>query len=132
MQVGGGDQRVQLRVVERAGEVHVDVRTSDGNLAGAMRQELPALASRLEQTGFRAETWHGGAATEADRPQAADSSSGASQDNSQDAPRQDGRGQQDNPQQQQQQQQQRPWEDETVRGSKTNRKDFSWLFQSIR
>jgi hypothetical protein len=58
LQVSRGDQRVDVRMVERAGEVHVAVRTQDTRLAGALQQDLPALSARLEQTGFRTDTWH--------------------------------------------------------------------------
>ena len=58
LQVTGGDQRVDVRLTERAGEVQVSVRTPDSQLAGALRDDLAALSARLEQSGFRAETWH--------------------------------------------------------------------------
>jgi hypothetical protein len=61
LEVSAGDQRVEVRLTERAGEVHVAVRTPDGHLAGALREDLPALSSRLNESGFRAETWHPGA-----------------------------------------------------------------------
>jgi len=53
-----GEQRVDVRLTERAGEVQVAVRTQDPRLTGALRDELPALSARLEQSGFRAEAWH--------------------------------------------------------------------------
>jgi hypothetical protein len=53
-----GEQRVDVRLTERAGEIQVAVRTPDTRLAGALRDELPALSARLELSGFRAETWH--------------------------------------------------------------------------
>ena len=55
LQVTGGDQRVDVRLTERAGEVQVSVRTPDSQLAGALRDDLAALSARLEQSGFRAE-----------------------------------------------------------------------------
>jgi len=58
VEVGGADRRVELRVVERGGEVRVAVRTPDAGLADDLRQHLPALAARLEQSGLRAEAWH--------------------------------------------------------------------------
>lgn len=58
LQVTGGERRVEVRLTERAGEVQVSVRTPDSQLAGALRDDLPALSARLQQTGFRAETWH--------------------------------------------------------------------------
>lgn len=50
-------ERVAIRVVERAGEMHVAVRTADGQLASGLRQGLPELVNRIEENGFRAEAW---------------------------------------------------------------------------
>lgn len=50
-----GDQKVDVRLVERAGEVHVSVRTPDAELAHEMRQELGSLTGKLAQSGFGAE-----------------------------------------------------------------------------
>ncbi|HLK49841.1 MAG TPA: hypothetical protein VKT49_16980 [Bryobacteraceae bacterium] len=58
LQVHGGEQRVNLRLIERRGAVEVAVRTPDPRLAEALRGELPALSARLEQSGIRAETWY--------------------------------------------------------------------------
>lgn len=58
LQVASGDRRVDVRLTERAGEVQVSVRTPDSQLAGALRDDLAVLSARLEQRGFRAETWH--------------------------------------------------------------------------
>ena len=58
LELNSGDRRVEVRVAERGGEVHVAVRTPDSRLAGALRDDLPALSSRLEQTGLRTESWH--------------------------------------------------------------------------
>src|SRR5205823_2302833 len=57
LEVSAGDQRVEVRLRERAGDVHVTVRTPDAGLAGALREDLPALSTRLNESGFRAETW---------------------------------------------------------------------------
>jgi hypothetical protein len=58
LQLHQGEQRVDVRLIERSGEVRVAVRTPDAQLAGDLRTGLPALATRLEQSGYRAETWH--------------------------------------------------------------------------
>ena len=60
-------EQVSLRVVERAGEVQVAVRTSDPQLADALRQNLGDLVSDLAGRGYRAETWQplAGSGTEA-------------------------------------------------------------------
>jgi hypothetical protein len=58
LQLSGGEQRVDVRLTEHRGEVQVAVRTPDSRLTEALRSDLPALSARLEQNGFRAETWH--------------------------------------------------------------------------
>jgi hypothetical protein len=50
-----GNVTVQLQ--ERAGAVHVSVRSSDTQIAGSIAQGLPDLTRNLDQQGFRAETW---------------------------------------------------------------------------
>ncbi len=77
--------QVSLRVVERGGEVQVAVRTTDPQLAGDLRQNLPDLVSELSGRGYRAETWQPLASSGADSSTlpratstAADSSAGQS------------------------------------------------------
>jgi hypothetical protein len=48
---------VDLHVVERAGEVHVAVRTPDATLESSLRQDLPSLVRSLDRAGFHAETF---------------------------------------------------------------------------
>jgi len=48
---------VDLHVTERAGEIHVAVRTPDVELQTSLRQDLGSLASSLERAGFHAETF---------------------------------------------------------------------------
>ena len=48
---------VDLRVVERAGQVHVDVRTSDSAMQTSLRQDLGTLTNSLERAGYHAETF---------------------------------------------------------------------------
>ena len=58
LQVGNQNQeRVEVRMVQRGGELHVAVRTGDTNLAHGLREGISDLVSRLEETGFRADTW---------------------------------------------------------------------------
>ena len=54
------DQNVQVRLSERAGELHVTVRTPDAALTHGMREGLSDLVGRLEHGGYRAETWQPG------------------------------------------------------------------------
>jgi hypothetical protein len=58
LRIGGGEQQVEVRVVERGGAVHVAVRASETELARTLRQDLPELSTRLEREGLRAEDWH--------------------------------------------------------------------------
>lgn len=51
----GGDHKVDVRLVERAGEVHISVRTPDVTLARELRQDLGSLTGKLAQGGFATE-----------------------------------------------------------------------------
>jgi hypothetical protein len=48
---------IDLRVVERSGELHVDVRTSDTAMQASLRQDLGTLTSSLEKAGYHSETF---------------------------------------------------------------------------
>jgi hypothetical protein len=48
---GAGDNHVDVRVSQRAGDVEVSVRTQNSELAQSLRQHLPELSDRLSQTG---------------------------------------------------------------------------------
>jgi hypothetical protein len=128
LHVGGPDGRVDVRLVERAGEVHVDVRTPDPRLAVDLRSDLPGLAQKLEQTGFRADAWHSGASGAAERPNAEPSTRQTAQ-HSGDSPRQDAR---DAREQQQQGRDDRPKPGDESNGRKPQRKDFAWLLSALR
>ncbi|MDR3700075.1 MAG: flagellar hook-length control protein FliK [Candidatus Sulfopaludibacter sp.] len=117
--------RVQVHVAERAGEVRVAVHTPDANLAGALREELPQLTSRLEQSGFHAETWHGPTAGSAEGIRPGEPSPGSPR---QDTP--DSRQQNSGGQQQEEQQRRQPPEEQAA--ARSGRGDFSWLFNAVR
>ena len=51
----GNDQKVDVRLVSRAGEVHVSVHTPDEALARTMREDLGSLTGKLAQSGIGAE-----------------------------------------------------------------------------
>jgi hypothetical protein len=58
IQLGQNNQdKVELRVTERGGEVRVAVRTADVDLQNGLRQGLPDLVHRLEGQGYRADAW---------------------------------------------------------------------------
>lgn len=48
-----GTKSAELRVTERAGELHVTVRSNDTGLTQTLRGNLPDLMNRLEQTGWQ-------------------------------------------------------------------------------
>lgn len=61
IQVGQNQQdKVELRVVERAGGLEVAVRAANPDLSQGLRQGLSELVTRLEQNGYRAEAWRPG------------------------------------------------------------------------
>jgi hypothetical protein len=115
---------VEVRVSERAGDMHVEVRTPNTGLAGELREDLPALSTKLEQTGFRAETWH--PAGTAERQRAAEAAPAAAAQNSERQPGQNGGQRQRDPQQQP-----KPKAQENETPSQNAGKDFAWLFSSI-
>jgi hypothetical protein len=124
LQFTGGQGSVQVHLVQRGGEVQVAVHTPDAHLAGALREELPALSSKLEQSGFHAETWHGPAAGPGDASR--ELFAGASRQDLPDSPsgNRDGR----HHEQQQPRQQQPP---EESAAAQPGQPDFSWLFGSL-
>ena len=120
------DGRVQVHVAERAGDVHIAVHTPDRNLAGTLRDDLPQLTSRLEQTGYHAETWHGPAQGPAESVSPSQTSAGSPYQDSAD-PRQHPSGGQ--PGDQSKQQQRPPAEEQAP---KKSAQEFSWLLDSLR
>lgn len=48
---------VDLRVIERSGQVHVDVRTMDADMQTSLRQDLGTLTNSLERAGYHAEAF---------------------------------------------------------------------------
>ena len=132
LEVNRGNQRVEVRLTERGGEVQVAVRTPDARLASALREDLPTLSSRLAESGFRAETWHpasSGASTEApaglgDRSRLPSAGSPPQDPNGRS--RQNGGQPQDDPHPQQ------PNVPEEQSDRKHPGKEFAWLMSSLR
>jgi hypothetical protein len=60
-----GEEKVEIRVVQQSGEVHVAVRTGDADLTHGLRQGLTELVGKLEDNGYRADTWRPTASTTA-------------------------------------------------------------------
>jgi len=95
----GGDHTVDVRLVERGGEVHVSVRTPDVGLAHEMRQDLGSLTGKLAQSGFGTEQFTpltAGSSSLSD-PRNAQENRSPSHGHGQD-PQQGGSGQQQQPQ----------------------------------
>jgi hypothetical protein len=129
-EVTGGQQRVEVRLSERAGEVKMTVRTADEPLADTLRENLPALNARLAESGFKSEAWHPAASSTNELRHAAESGArGGSHETNQDA---------DAQQRQQDREppdgaaQRRPHSPQEAAPQKEKGKDFSWLMSSLR
>ena len=83
-----GQQKVELQVQERSGELLVAVRSGDADVVHGLRQGLPELVNRMEQSGFRSEGWRpsGVVAAEAPSDAARQSTSGHRNGDSQPQP----------------------------------------------
>ncbi len=53
----GNDQKVEIRLTERAGEILVSVRTPDQTLAHSLRDDLGSLTGKLNQSGYSTEAF---------------------------------------------------------------------------
>jgi hypothetical protein len=122
LELRDADSRVDLRLVERGGAIQVDVRTSDSHLAGALRDDLPALTARLEQTGMRAEIWREAPAAAGASSRMAEPASSGGLQSSHDQSRREGggRGPRDGQPQEKRQNQPQP-----------KPKEFSCLYTSL-
>jgi hypothetical protein len=129
-EVTGGQQRVEVRLSERAGEVRMTVRTADEPLADTLRENLPALSARLAESGFKSEAWHPAASSTDELRHTAESAArGASHDANRDAdaqPRQQDREPPDGGAQR------RPKSPQETAPQKEKGKDFPWLISSLR
>jgi hypothetical protein len=125
LELNDGGQRVEVRLTERDGDIHVAVRTPDARLSDAMRADLPALAAKLEQSGFRSDAWQGGTAGGERRP--VETGMGNASQDSREHAGQIQQHKQDNPQQQQQKR-----NPTNAPNRKSDRKDFAWLLQTYR
>jgi len=127
LEIGGGDHRVEVRLMERGGEVHVAVRTPDTHLASTLREDLPALSSRLTESGFRTETWHPGASGLGDWHRQAEASAGGTPQDPDNQPGQQGRDRQPDDRQPQRQD-----VSEEQLNQKQKGKDFKWFMSTLR
>jgi hypothetical protein len=123
--VSEGGKRVDVRLTERGGEVHVSVRTPDAKLAGALREDLPVLSAKLEQSGFRAETWRPGMSTPPPHFRA-DETGFSNTPHGQNPPPRQGS------QEQQQAPPRRPKPSQAESATTSQRKEFSWHISQLR
>jgi hypothetical protein len=126
LEVNSGDQRVEVHLMEHGGDVHVAVRTPDTHLAGELRENLPSLSSRLEQTGLRPEEWHTPTPVSGEWHRQIDHSAGSSANDPNGQPRQDTRERQGDPEQRQQ-----PKAFEEQPNRKEKGKEFAWFMSSL-
>jgi hypothetical protein len=126
LEVGGGEQRVEIRVSERGGEVKMTVRTPDTQLAGALRENLPTLSARLADSGFRSDAWHPAASATNQWRHAGESSAGGASPDANTPSRQQNRQAQDDAGQR------RPKSPQEATPQKEKGKDFAWLMSTLR
>lgn len=55
------ERAMNVRFLERGGEIHVSVRTADADTAQSLRTSLSDFVSRMDHAGIRAEVWRPGA-----------------------------------------------------------------------
>jgi hypothetical protein len=127
LEIGSPERKVEVRLVERGGDVHLAVRTPDSRLADGLREQLPQLSARLEQSGFRADEWRAAEAGAPERRVHVDAAAGGSADARQHGQPQDGRqdrreGEPRAP---------REGEPETPRNQEKGNA-FAWLMESLR
>ena len=127
LEIGTPERKVEVRLVERAGEVHLAVRTPDSRLADGLREQLPELSARLERSGFRADEWRAAEAGAPERRVNVEASGGGSTDARQQGQSQDGK------------QERREGEPRAPRGGepdnarhKQKGNAFAWLMESLR
>jgi hypothetical protein len=128
LDLSSGEQRVEVRLSERAGELHLAVRTPDERLSGALRDNLPALSSKLEQAGFRSDSAAAalaGARSPAEHPAVKDTNNFANG-------REFDQGQpQGQPQDQDRRRPQSPFRPEEQSNRKQKGQEFAWLVSSL-
>jgi hypothetical protein len=54
---GDNNQRVNVQLVDRGGELRVSVKSPDPVLSQTLQQHMPELTSRLQQQSYRTEVW---------------------------------------------------------------------------
>ena len=124
LEVTGGEQRIEVRLSDRGGEVTVAVRTPDHQLAGSLRENLPQLTARLNESGLR--SFEPAAVASPEARQTSETPSGSL--------RQDQHQQQQNPDPQGDAEQRRHRQPEQTQPHNPKQKgnDFAWLMSTLR
>ncbi len=91
-------QTVDIRIVQRAGDLQIAVKSGDDFTTQGLRHGLSDLENRLNQTGYHTETWQPGQATQESSAASSDNSSKHSQSDG--SPSHSGGSQQDRDQRQ--------------------------------
>jgi hypothetical protein len=97
---GSDDQRVDVRVMDRGGELRVSVRADDPSLVRSLQDNVADLSTRLDQAHFQSEVWTPRAQAISQTDSA--STGGRTSSNGGETFGRDGHGQQQNGRQQQQ------------------------------
>ncbi|MCX6633040.1 MAG: hypothetical protein NTW28_36050, partial [Candidatus Solibacter sp.] len=125
-EVTGGERRVEVRLSERGGELKMTVRTPNTNLASTLRENLPALSTRLAESGLKNEVWHPAASSTNERRQSAGTLAGSASQDADSQPRQQDREPRDGGGQR------RPQSPQEPILQKQKGSDFAWLMSSLR
>jgi hypothetical protein len=125
-EVTGGESRVEVRLSERGGEVKMTVRTPDVNLASSLRENLPALSTRLAESGFKSEAWHPAASSTNEWRHTNQSSAGGASQDANSQPREQNQESRDGAGHR------RPRIPQEPVTQKQKGKDFAWLMSSLR
>ncbi len=117
---GAENQRVDIRLQERAGTLSVTVRSTDTSLTKALQDHAPELNSRLSLEHFRTELWTPNAGKNAGGRESGGGNSSAQEQNS--------RGRNQNGRQNGKQQQQPEWIEDFENNRKAFQKriDYTW------
>ena len=97
---GSENQRVDVRVLDRGGELRVSVRADDPSLVRSLQDNMADLSTRLDQAHFRSEIWT--PRTEAVSRSDSSSTNGRTLSNGNESSGQNGQGKQQNGRQNQQ------------------------------
>jgi hypothetical protein len=125
--IGVDNQRVDLRLMEKAGTLTMSVRSEDGSLTKALQQHLPELATSLNDQQIHAEWWKPDF-LKTESSQAPDSSSNSGNSNNSTAQDQKNQGRGNSEQQGGRGTPQTDWLEElsNLRKSSQNGAQYSW------